>query len=843
LSGSVALDPSNCPAFPSAPNDVWMATAIAHLSTGVLLLDPTPPDYAIRFANPAVAALVGSSADILLGQPMTTLWATVNDVWTQPEEMIATGASFSGPVPIARPGGAVLWVTLALHPILDDQGQVYAYVGLFQEAVRSWVERSQPDELILNAVGEGIYGLDLHGRITFANPAAARMLGWSVPELVGQPINRILPILGAYSSDPLPSHSPLTVPSSELYHTDTEEFRRRDGSLLLVEYTRTPILHNGQILGSVLVFQDITERKRHEEALRESEERYALAVQGANDGIWDWNLKTDEIYLSPRWKAILGYTDSTLPNTLENWFGCVHGEDVQSFKRELNAHLAGVTPHLEHEHRMRASNGEYRWVLIRGLAVRDGSDRATRLAGSLTDITERKEIEAQLIHDALHDTLTGLPNRALLMDRLRHTVELARRSSRYLYAVLFLDIDRFKVINDSLGHMAGDVLLVAIAQRLIACIRPGDTVARLGGDEFVVLLENIRDLNSALIVADRIQRALDIPVPVEGQEIFITSSIGVALGSAEYRAAEDLLRDADTAMYRAKSQGRARYEVFNAGMHQQVVVLMQLENDLRRAIERQEFHLHYQPIISLRSFRLVGFEALLRWQHPVRGDIPPGTFIPVAEETELIRPLERWTLKAACHQMRQWQQQFPMADPLVMHVNLSSKHFDSNLIGEIQTVIAETGLPPSRLNLEITESMLMGNAEAAVSLLSQLKQLEVKLSIDDFGTGYSSLSYLHRFPIDTLKVDRSFVNKLDQDAEQLAIVRTIMTLAWNLGIEVIAEGVETTKQLAQLVALQCEYGQGFHFSEPLAQDKVEALLAEGDFQLHQRFVPSYLPPV
>jgi len=808
-----------------------------HLNTGVLLLAPTPPDYAITFINPAITILTGLAAETLLHHPLATLWALIDrDTWVNPAEAIAKGIPFSGPVPLVRNGGGTLWISLSLYPLADDQGQIQHYLGLFQEAAHPVMERSQPDELILNAVGEGIYGLDLQGRITFANPAAARMLGWSVPELVGQPIDRILPHMGALAS-------PLTVPSSELYHSNTEEFRRQDGTPLLVEYTRTPILHNGQILGSVLVFQDVTERRRHEEALRESEERYALAVQGANDGIWDWNLKTDEIYFSPRWKAILGYTDTTLPNTLEAWFDCVHPDDLPGFKRELNAHMVGMTPHLEHEHRMRTHNGTYRWVLTRGLAVRDGGNRATRLAGSLTDITDRKEIEAQLMHDALHDALTGLPNRALLMDRLRHTVELARRSSRYLYAVLFMDIDRFKVINDSLGHMAGDRLLVAIAQRLIGCIRPGDTVARLGGDEFVVLLENIRDLNSALVVAERIQRALEAPIPIEGQEIFITSSIGVALGSADYRAAEDLLRDADTAMYRAKSQGRARYEVFNAGMHQQVVVLMQLENDLRRAVERQEFYLHYQPIISLRSFRLVGFEALLRWHHPVRGDIPPNTFIPVAEETELIRPLERWTLQAACRQMCQWKGQFPRAEQMTLHVNLSSKHFDGNLIGEIQAVLDETGLLPARLNLEITESMVMENAELAVSLLNQLKHLGVNLSIDDFGTGYSSLSYLHRFPIDTLKIDRSFVNKLDRDAEQLAIVRTIMTLAWNLGIEVIAEGVETSKQLAQLVALQCEYGQGFHFSEPLPQEAVEQILAEDEHLLYRRFAPSFLPPL
>jgi EAL domain-containing protein (putative c-di-GMP-specific phosphodiesterase class I) len=307
------------------------------------------------------------------------------------------------------------------------------------------------------------------------------------------------------------------------------------------------------------------------------------------------------------------------------------------------------------------------------------------------------------------------------------------------------------------------------------------------------------------------------------------------LGNTSYRLAEDLLRDADTAMYRAKARGRARYEVFNPGMHQQAVALLQLENDIRRGLERQEFYLHYQPIIALRDSRLAGFEALLRWRHPERGEIMPKEFIPVAEETEQITALEHWAMHEACRCMKDWQERFSNARSLTMHVNLSGKHFDQDLIQELQTTLTETGLSASYLNLEITESMLMENADSAVSLLKQLKELGVGLSIDDFGTGYSSLSYLHRFPIDILKVDRSFVNKLDHDPEQLAIVRTIMTLAWNLGIEVVAEGVETNKQLAQVIALQCDYGQGFHYSEPLGEEAIEAILAGNAPESHVHY--------
>ncbi|NJR41365.1 MAG: EAL domain-containing protein [Akkermansiaceae bacterium] len=435
-------------------------------------------------------------------------------------------------------------------------------------------------------------------------------------------------------------------------------------------------------------------------------------------------------------------------------------------------------------------------------------------------VSDLKQMEERLLYDALYDSLTGLPNRVLLMDRLRHVVQASKCDNSYLFAMLFIDLDRFKVINDSLGHAVGDHLLIDIAKRLAKCVRPTDTLARLGGDEFVILLEEVNNSEGVMQVADRVQQELTRPFNIEGHEIFTAASIGIALSNTGYDRPEDLVRDADIAMYRAKAQGRARYEIFHPKMHTRAVKLLQLETDLRRAIERKELLLHYQPIISLRTGKASGFEALLRWQHPTRGMVSPGEFIPIAEESGLIIPIGWWVLRKACQQMQIWNQQFPDRQfpdrrSLVINVNLSGKQFSRNLTEQVSQILNETGLSPHQLKLEITESLLIENAESAAATLSRLQDLGILLALDDFGTGYSSLSYLHRFPIDTLKIDRSFISRLDVDGEQLVIVKAIIGLAWDLGIEVVAEGVETAKQLAQLRAHRCEYAQGYFFARPL----------------------------
>ena len=444
------------------------------------------------------------------------------------------------------------------------------------------------------------------------------------------------------------------------------------------------------------------------------------------------------------------------------------------------------------------------------------------------NITERKQAEKQLHHNAFHDALTDLPNRALFMDRLRQTLSWAKRYENYLFAVLFLDCDRFKVINDSLGHLAGDQLLREMADRLQECLRTTDTVARLGGDEFAILLEDIPDISVACRAADRVQQELTVPFVLNGQEVFTSVSIGIALSSPHYEQPEDLLRDADIALYRAKALGKARYQVFDTTMHSQVVTLLQLENDLRRAIERSEFGVHYQPIMSLANSRLIGFEALVRWEHPKRGLVCPAQFIPMAEETGQIIMIDCLVLRKACEQMRVWQEQNPAIPPLIISVNLSSKQFaQPNLVEQIEQILQETGLDASSLRLEITESAIIQNTESATVTLSQLKLLGIKLCIDDFGTGYSSLSYLHRFPVDVMKIDRSFISSLDINSDKLEIVRTIIMLAHNLGMDVVAEGVETLEQLDRIQALDCAYAQGYLFAKPLDKEAVEALFATG----------------
>jgi diguanylate cyclase (GGDEF)-like protein len=446
------------------------------------------------------------------------------------------------------------------------------------------------------------------------------------------------------------------------------------------------------------------------------------------------------------------------------------------------------------------------------------------MAGSQTDITGGK----------IADALTGLPNRLLFIDRLARLIEHAKRHKDYLFAVMFLDLDGFKMINDSLGHVIGDQLLVGVANRLENCLRASDTVtrieklftiARLGGDEFTILLDQVKDPGDANLVAERLMSTLATPFILDGKKIFTSISIGIALSSIGYDNPEDLLRDADTAMYRAKSLGKARYAVFDLDMRASVIARLQLETDLRSGLQREEFRNFYQPIVSLDSGQITGFEALLRWQHPTRGLLQPLDFIPVAEETGMIRELGWWNLQRACRQISDWNGRRNGGPPLTMSVNLSAKQFlQPNLVAEIEKLLRETELAPDTLRFEITESTVMVDPSAAVETLLQIKSLGVCLSIDDFGTGYSSLSYLHRFPLDTLKIDRSFTKAIGQGGDSLEIVRTILPMANSLRLNVVAEGVETAEQLAMLRKLRCEYAQGYYFSEPVSADEAGALL-------------------
>lgn len=562
--------------------------------------------------------------------------------------------------------------------------------------------------------------------------------------------------------------------------------------------------------------EEVSQHTLAERALRESEERYALAAQGANDGLWDWNLATDRVYFSPRWKSMLGYGEGEIGDRPDDWFRLIHEDDIQRVRMDVAAHLKNASSHLENEHRVLHSDGSYRWMLTRGIAVRDESGRPYRMAGSQTDITERKVTEEQLLYDAFHDGLTGLSNRTLFLDRLESALKRKRRAPDALFAVIYIDLDRFKIINDSLGHNAGDRVLIETARRLEANLRHGDTVARWGGDEFVILAEDLEDLRQVEMIVARIQKQLMAPFRIGDQEVTVTSSAGITASDLfEYEKPSEMLRDADAAMYKAKNQGRDQYAIFSPVMHHEALALLQLEADLRKALDAGEFILHFQPIVSLADGRVAGVEALVRWQHRERGLVPPSEFIPLAEETGLIVQLGQWIVENVCLQVHEWREEG--IGPFKVAINVSARQFwQQDFVGMIARTLARSRLDPGWFDLEITEGVIVQNTEVAISMLSQLKKLGVNLSLDDFGTGYSSLNYLHRFPIDTLKIDQSFVGLIgDNSNENIEIVQAIVTLAHTMNIQVVAEGVERFEQLFALQQMGCEYAQGFFFSRPV----------------------------
>jgi diguanylate cyclase (GGDEF)-like protein/PAS domain S-box-containing protein len=566
-----------------------------------------------------------------------------------------------------------------------------------------------------------------------------------------------------------------------------------------------------------------------EEALKsltESQQQFNLIMGSTNDGLWDWNLETNRIEFCPRSKEMLSLRpNGSYPNPRE-WFKRVHPEDVEQLESDIVSHLLGLTGQFQNEHRLRHANGDYRWMLTRGRAVWDDERGAYRMAGSLTDVTERKRTERELIHNAFHDPLTRLPNRAVFLDRLQRCLDRAECHDKYLFAVLFLDLDRFKAINDSLGHPVGDDVLIQVGRKLESSVRPGDMVARLGGDEFAMILDRIQSPEEASEIARRVQNELANPFSIGGRQVYITASLGIALNTTPCSKPEELLANADSAMYRAKRQRRGSFEIFDDDMSATAAATVELENDLRLGLLRGEFRVLYQPIISMADWRITGVEALIRWQHPKRGLILPLKFIPLAEETGLIIPIGLWVLREACEQLSVWQHQFPCDPSLSMSVNLSGRQFSQpGLISRIRDILADTGIAPDTLKVEITESAIIENIGDAAEILSQLKALGVKISLDDFGTGYSSLSYLQRFPIDTLKIDRSFVTRTNSQKD-MEILRAIIALAKNLGMDVIAEGVETREQLTELSGLNCEFVQGYLLSHPIDSEAMSALIHE-----------------
>jgi len=551
--------------------------------------------------------------------------------------------------------------------------------------------------------------------------------------------------------------------------------------------------------------------------------RLEVTWAGARDGLWTWDVGAKRMCASKRWKEIIGFRDEEIGESQDEWLRRVHPRDLEEFKRAINAAIDGQSESLEVEFRMLHKDGSWRWICCRG--ARHGQFEL--LGGSITDVTSIKSNENRILHEAFHDSLTGLPNKRLFMDRLG--LCLARRKHRegLPVGVIYIDLDRFHVVNDSLGVESGDQLLMEVKNRLTGSLRLGDTLGRLGGDKFAVLLDGIRNLDEANLFAEDLHGIFSKPVILEGHEIFITASMGVALSSEEQESGPDLLRNAITAMHHAKEDGAVPFQMFAPEMNEEAKDRLILEADLNQAIKNKEFVLHYQPIISFKDGGLVAFEALVRWEHPERGLVRPDLFIPIAEETGLIVPIGKWVLEEACRQMHAWRKAFPGGRDVRVAVNISARQMESpELIGEIVEALRSSGLDASGLDLELTESVVMGRTQENAARLQELRDMGIKLLIDDFGTGYSSLAQLHNFPIHALKIDRSFVFGMEFDESKAQIVETILVMAKTLGLGVVAEGIETVDALKMLRDLDCEHGQGYFFSAAVDGESAEAWLED-----------------
>ncbi len=811
-----------------SPADECLRQLAEHL--GDVFWMTTPDRSRVIYVSPSYEALWGRAVETVYARPLSVLEGV------HPEDRARVEAALTrneagGPAEearVVRADGSVCWVSARMVPIMDEAGVVRRIVGVVeditarraveeraQQAVAAAAAREEAESArvevagILERITDGFLALDRSWHFTYANPRAEELLGQRIGSLVGKQMWEMFP--GSRDS----------VFGREYQRAVRENVSVHfDAGSTVVDRWFSVHAYPGEA-GLSVYFQDITERKNTERALRESERRYRSLFEESRDAIYITTRDGRFVDANGFWLELMGYTRAEL-QTLNAADLYVAPEDRERFQTEIEA--SGEVRSFEV--RLRRKDGTELECLITANVWKGVMGDVIGYHGTIRDITERKIAEKQLRRRALQDPLTQLPNRAHFMDRLTRSVERAAVDPAYHFAVLFLDLDRFKVVNDSLGHMAGDELLVQVARRLEGAVRPGDTVARLGGDEFAVLLYEISERDDAAAVAERIHQRLREPHVVNRHEVFTTASVGIALSTAGYDRPEEILRDADTAMYRAKELGGVRHQLFDHTMHAEAMALLHLETDLRRAVERQEFEVHYQPIVSLESGETIGFEALARWRHPQRGLLLPAEFIPLAEETGLIVPIGSWVLREACRSMACWQSRLRPPTIPMLSVNLSARQLmQPDLVDMVAGVVRDTGLAGG-LRLEITESAIMAHPEAAADVFHQLRAIGIELCIDDFGTGYSSLSHLHRFPVSLLKIDRSFVQRLGQDDYNLEIVRAIVTLAGNLGIDAIAEGVETTQQRDRLLSLGSRMAQGFLFSVPVPGAMAEARLAD-----------------
>jgi diguanylate cyclase (GGDEF)-like protein/PAS domain S-box-containing protein len=691
---------------------------------------------------------------------------------------------------------------------------VFVYRVYFRHLDRLERERRHRD--VIESLDQGICIVDNDGRVVLWNDALQRMVECPRDRAVGRSLDAALPVLGETEFQRAFDAAVTTGSTRTLsrFMLQTSEGVR------VLEIKILP-----EVVDVTVLWQDLTDRSRAEQALKRSEERFALMEAGANDGLWEWEIRNEQVHFSARWRALIGLPARSGTGRLEDWLERVHPDDVNALWEAIKAHLSGKTNQLQHEHRIRHENGTYRRFLCRGVAARSARGRCARIAGSLTDVTERASAQERLRSLGFRDPLTGLFNRTVFVEGLGRRLDEFKHNRSSRFAALYLDLDRFKVVNDSLGHLIGDELLTAVSRRLESCLREGDSLARLGGDEFAILLNRLENEGQANAIALRIQDTLSAPFSIGGREVFTSASIGIAFSASQYDNSEEIMRDADTAMYHAKARGKARHELFDAEMHAKALDRLGLENDLRHAVKSSEFDVHYQPIVSLDSGMCVGFEALVRWSR--NGEATsPEKFIPVAEELGLIETLGTWVLEEACRTFAGWQQRYPDYGLECITVNVSTRQLmQSNFLQIVQETVRLAGLRPSNLRLEITETTLMGSPYMAAEHLRDLRDFGVKVYLDDFGTGYSSLSHLHKLPVDALKIDRSFVRSLLLP-ERPAIVESILALARTLKTGVVAEGVESEMQAQELKRLGCRHAQGYFFSPPLSSPRVEQLLAD-----------------
>jgi diguanylate cyclase (GGDEF)-like protein/PAS domain S-box-containing protein len=667
--------------------------------------------------------------------------------------------------------------------------------------------------------------VDPDGTLRYASPAFDRILGYDSEEAIGT-----MNVLDHVHPDDLPHVLEETekVLSEGGIATNKAEYRflHKDGSWRWMESMGTYLLDDPAVGGVVVTSRDITERKEVEERLREAKERYRTLVEQipAVTYIDEIDETSSAIYMSPQVEGMFGYTPEEWLEDPELWMKILHPEDKEWVLAESRRTNETGDP-FRVEYRMISKSGHVAWVRDEAVLVKGMGGRSRFWQGVITDVTERKVLEEQLEHQAFHDPLTDLSNRRLFMDRLGHALARTQRRRGMRVAVLFMDLDGFKVVNDSLGHETGDRLLVAVSERLKGCLRPEDTLARFGGDEFVVLLEDVEGPQQAVRVAERIIDELKNQFVLDRRELYARASIGIALGEDRTKDPDDLLRDADTAMYRAKDGGLG-YSVFDPVMYEKAIERLKAENDLGRAVEQEEFVVHYQPIVSLQTGEVFAVEALVRWDHPERGLLDPDEFIPMAEESGLVIPMGEQVLREACLRAKEWQEAHPRTPHLVMSVNLSARQLSRPDLAEtVEGILKETGLEGSCLTLDVTETIYVRALAGNTATLDRLRDLGARISIDDFGVGYSSLAYLKRLPADALKIDRSFVMGLGEDVEDTAIVHMIIELAHTLGLEVIAEGVESEGQATLLREMVCDMAQGYHLSKPLPPEEIPALLS------------------